>query len=84
MESLRRSCQTSFVSTASWTLDKARLKRALAEWHATSPDAETRERINEWLMDLIKDPLHRGKMDPDHPWHLVRADCRDERGRHLR
>jgi len=67
MESRRRNCQTSSVSTANWTLDKACLKHALADWHATSPDVETRERVNEWLMDLVKDPLHRGKMDPDHP-----------------
>ena len=67
MESRRRSCQTSSVSTANWTLDKSCLKRALADWHATRSEADTRERVNEWLMDLVEDPLHRGKMDPDHP-----------------
>lgn len=54
------------MSTANWTLDRACLKRALADWHVTGPGAETRERVNEWLMDLVKDPLHRGNMDPDH------------------
>jgi len=67
MESPRRSCQTSSVSTVNWTLDRACLNRALAEWRTTSPDGDTRERVNEWLMDLVKDPLHRGKEDPDHP-----------------
>jgi hypothetical protein len=68
MESRRRNCQTSSVSTVDdWILDKACLSRALADWHATNPDQSTRDRVNEWLMDLVKNPLHRGKEEPEHP-----------------
>lgn len=68
MESPRRTCQASSVSTAdAWTLERDCLRRALADWHFTGPDPSTRERLNEWLMDLVKDPLHRGNEDPDHP-----------------
>jgi len=39
----------------------------LADWHATDPDAATRNKVNEWLMDLVEDPLRRGREDPEHP-----------------
>lgn len=68
LESARRSWQTSFVTNhKGWTLDKTRLREALARFHSTNPAPKTVKLVNEWLMDLVKDPLHRAKEDPDHP-----------------
>ncbi len=50
-----------------WTLDKKCLSEALERWHATNPDDFTRERVNEWLMDLVLDPLNRGQPDENQP-----------------
>jgi hypothetical protein len=55
------------VSTGSpWTVDRDCLKRALADWRATEPDAVTRSRVNDWLIDLARDPLTRGR-EEDRP-----------------
>ena len=51
---------------STWTLDRGCLREALGLWHATDPDASVRERVNEWLMDLVLDPLRRGR-EEDHP-----------------
>ena len=43
------------------------LRESLSIWLATKPDPETRHLLNEWLMDLARDPLGKGGEDPDHP-----------------
>ncbi len=56
------------MSTASaWRLDRSSLRDSLARWHATKPDAATRDVVNEWLMDLVLNPLSRAQEDPEHP-----------------
>ena len=54
-------------TSKSWTLDRTRLRESLDRFHATNPDPDTRKRVNEWLMDLARDPLGRAAEDPDHP-----------------
>ena len=63
-----RNCQTSCVSRDDgWQFDQERLAESLALWHKTNPDQSERGRVNEWLMDLLLDPLHKGHPDPDQP-----------------
>lgn len=50
-----------------WRLDRRSLGESLARWEESSPDLAERHHLNEWLMDLVQDPLHRGREDPDHP-----------------
>jgi hypothetical protein len=54
-------------SGSPWRLDRPSLSRSLERWQATRPDATQRDLVNEWLMDLVLDPLHRGQEDPEHP-----------------
>ena len=55
-----------------WTLTEERLKESLAIWHRDhEPDDATRERVNNWLLDLPLDPLGMGAEDPERRgiWH---------------
>jgi hypothetical protein len=56
------------VSTASWTLNQARLEESLASWRRDhSPDEEARRLVREWLLFLELEPLGRGREDSEHP-----------------
>lgn len=54
------------TTTPSWVLDPDRLKESLAEWHRTSPSAQHKSYVNEFLMDLVElGPFECGKEDDD-------------------
>jgi len=48
-----------------WSLDRGRLADALERWLSTNPSPHTRALVNEWLMDLVLDPLRRGREKGD-------------------
>ncbi|MFL5798847.1 MAG: hypothetical protein ACJ77A_13060 [Actinomycetota bacterium] len=50
-----------------WTIDPGCLERALRAWRATGPDDFTRNQVYDWLIDLARDPLLRGREEPDQP-----------------
>lgn len=50
-----------------WILDPGCLRRALTRWRSTSPDATTRSRVYDRLIDLSENPLRLGREDEDHP-----------------
>jgi hypothetical protein len=54
------------VTTPSgWSLDRERLREALADWRAQDPDLVSRRFVNEFLMDLVRDPLDCGGIEDD-------------------
>lgn len=48
-----------------WRLQPDRLAEAIETWVALGPTAADRERVQEFLMDLVVDPLSRGVEDGD-------------------
>ena len=56
------------MSTGSgWEFDTDCLHRALADWKAGNPDAETQSAVGDGLIDLWADPLRAGYEEEDHP-----------------
>ena len=55
------------MSTGSnrWRLQPDRLAEAIDTWMALGPTTADRERVHEFLMDLVVDPLSRGVEDGD-------------------
>jgi hypothetical protein len=54
------------VSTADdprWVLQRERLNEALERWRRQHPGRRSRELVNEFLMDLVHDPLSCGEQD---------------------
>jgi len=43
------------------------MRRALDQWRAGNPDAETRSAVGDRLIDLWTDPLRTGREEEDHP-----------------
>jgi hypothetical protein len=55
------------VTPSPWKIERDSLDRALAEWKASDPSPFERDRVNDWLIEFSRDPLRRGREDPDHP-----------------
>ena len=52
-------------SPGNWALDAERLTEALDRWHSLRPDAASVDHVNNFLMDLVVDPLECGEEDGD-------------------
>jgi hypothetical protein len=50
-----------------WSLDRVTLDSSLSRFHATRPDTSTLRNLNEWIMDVLAEPLAGSSEDPDHP-----------------
>ena len=46
-----------------WRLDRARLREVLTRWERQLPNRTRRRAVEEFLMDLVLDPLGRGLQD---------------------
>jgi hypothetical protein len=56
------------AARSGWTLDRPSVDRTLGEWKAREhPDANLIRRLWDWVLDLLNDPTHRGREDPDQP-----------------
>ena len=54
-------------SSRSGRFDRTSLRESLSRWFRTEPDPQTHDLLNEWLMDLVLDPLGNGGEDAYHP-----------------
>jgi hypothetical protein len=53
--------------SSGWTLDKPSVIASFNRWSETHPDAQTVRHFWDWVLDLLNDPLHRGKEDENQP-----------------
>lgn len=56
------------TSTETWRLDEALYLQVRGRWiKKARPDRQTIRRVDDWVLDLILDPLHHGEPDPNVP-----------------